>query len=262
MSYVLEGQNEAQRLENQSKMESYSIEHELRFLELNDSPQNVLDAGCGTAIVSKELCRRFNKVKIDACDFSEIRIKQAADLSKQEGYGRINFFHSNLEQIKMNDCSYDVIFNRYVFQHLANPQKVANEFYRITKPKGQVYLIDIDGIFFNIHSSNIWFNGFMSHVLQHTFFDAFAGRKIPTYLKNAGFTNIKYDIETMQFNGSELEKEVQITKERLALARPMFVEIFKDKDVVDKFCDLYIQEMQKEENPLFYNRFIVQAQKK
>ena len=54
MSYALENITEAERLEFQAKIENYSIQKELSYLDLSNT-SNVLDLGCGTGLLSREI---------------------------------------------------------------------------------------------------------------------------------------------------------------------------------------------------------------
>lgn len=49
-------------------------------------------------------------------------------------------FYCSLDAIPQPDYTYDVVVNTQVLEHVDDPQKVINEFYRVLKPGGRLYL--------------------------------------------------------------------------------------------------------------------------
>lgn len=89
--------------------------------------ERVLDAGAGRAPY-REL---FAHARYEATDFEEIF---------HEGARAEMDFLCSLEEIPRPDATYDAIINTQVLEHVEHPQKVADEFYRILKPGGRLFL--------------------------------------------------------------------------------------------------------------------------
>jgi len=53
---------------------------------------------------------------------------------------KMHNFICSLDNIPKPNNSYGVIINTQVLEHVAEPQKVITEFYRILKPKGKLFL--------------------------------------------------------------------------------------------------------------------------
>src|SRR5690554_7563756 len=80
--YVLDNPKEFKRLEDQVLQKAYSLEDELRHLDLRPGDR-VLDAGCGSGVLSKFLIKKVPNITIDACDYSDLKIKKPKNLITQ-----------------------------------------------------------------------------------------------------------------------------------------------------------------------------------
>lgn len=258
--YVLDHEGESNRLEGQAKLQLYSINEEFKDLKINDG-DTILDAGCGTGLVARYLANKNTKSKIEGCDFSDLRLVEAKRLSKDHKVTtNISYFQSNLEQINRPDNHYNKIVSRYVLEHLYDVNKVAREFHRLVKPGGEIYIVDFDGIFINLHTANDQLNQMLLQLKKSFQFDLEIGRKIPAILKQAGFVEIDWDVQLCKFKGENLKCEYENSKERCVYARSMFAKILGEEKV-DHFFDLYLTEMMRPESVLCHNKFMVKARK-
>lgn len=260
MKYALEHMDEANRLEEQAKLESYDLKKEFRFINIK-SNEIILDAGCGTGLVSRHLASLgVHGIKIEACDQSEIRLQQAKNLAGEFNQ-KITFFQSNLEShIEAPAGKYDKVVCRFVIEHLINPQNAINEFFRVLKSQGEVTIVDLDGILFNLYTTNNVLNGYLEKLKKEFSLDLFVGRKLPTLMSKAGFNNIKWDIDIMNFQGEELKREKENYRERFQFAFKAFEQVL-GKNYAQHFVHLYLSELDNPSNTLFYNKFIVRGSK-
>ena len=256
MAYVLENQQESARLEKQATFNAYRLEHELRFLPIRHGDR-ILDAGCGTGLVARYLSNHFSGVSIDACDMSTERIASARLLSENALEKAISYFETPLEKIAAKDSSYDLITCRYVIEHLSNPMSVIHEFYRILKPGARVYLINFDGLFYNLYPMSEELQGYSKQLQEKAPFDLFAGRKIPNMLHSAGFKEVSWEIDVHSFKGKELEVELELNAERISFAIPLISQILGSEAAAYRFQKLFLSEMMKPGASLFYNKFLV-----
>ena len=260
--YVLDNPKEFKRLEDQVLQKAYSLEDELRHLDLRPGDR-VLDAGCGSAVLSKFLIKKVPNITIDACDYSDLRIQQAQNLNTQSE--RITYHLSDLGSLPFAEGTFDVVISRYVFEYLKNPIEICHELKRVLRPGGIVYLIDLDGVFQNFWTANSRFNELLSLLEKKLDFDLFVGRKLPSILNQAGFKNISWDASIHLFNESEeIQKEIQNNFTRLVGAKEPFSKILGGEEVFDEFFHLYLEEMKKIEtngNVLFFNKFLAWGRK-
>lgn len=151
MAYVLEDKKEFDRLERQSQTSPYDFKAELSDLRFPDRGV-LLDAGCGSGIVTRHLAETYPRATIIGCDFSAERVAQANETVKTEPSERIRFEEQDLTRLKYPSNSFDVTVARFVLEHLpaeGQPQAV-QEIFRTLKPGGHAHLIDIDGYLFNL----------------------------------------------------------------------------------------------------------------
>lgn len=258
MSYKLENAGETERLSRQATYANYSVREELQGLRL--PPQaRILDAGCGSGAVLQHLLTLETEsphLSMDACDSSPTRIMQI-----REQFPKVNLFMADLESVPQPDNAYDFIFCRFVFQHLARPEKVAMEFKRLLKPGGRACLIDADGTLFNLYTSDLELNRQLKVVERLWPTDLMIGRKIPPLLSLAGFQNLEWDVRLMKFKGQDLEDEIALTEERLEFILPTLTDIFSDRSKALDFRSRYLREMKKPDATLYYTKFIVFGQK-
>jgi SAM-dependent methyltransferase len=258
--YHLENYGEFERLEVQAQQKNYSIDQELSSLKVNDN-DIILDAGCGSGLLSRHLVNTYDNIKVHACDRSSIRVQQAREYSQVKGCGDIIYSEQGLEKTTFPDNNFDTVISRYVIEHLDNPQAVINELYRITKPGGQAYLIDVDGLFLNFFSLNERLNELLNIVNQSMPIDLFVGRKLGPMLLKAGFKNVKWSISTHVFDKLELAKEYENNKVRCQFIRPLLIKILGDDKIADEFIHLYLKEMRDAQNTYFYNKFVAMGTK-
>ena len=264
MAYILENVAEAQRLELQDEIEAYSLESDLGDFDINKSHQ-VLDAGCGSGIVSLFLKQNFAMKNLESCDFSELRMKQAEKYLIDHSVNSVNFFQCDLESIPKESDSYDRVVCRFVYEYLKNPAKVTSEFYRVCRPGGSVRIIDLDGVVCNLQSNNPELTKMLNHLTIRSFedhhLDFFAGRKLYSHMLGAGLKDISYTARPMLFKGNDLKKEIQNYEERFIFARPLLDSVFQTPNAAQKFIDMYLNELSAPKSILFYNNFVVTGKK-
>ena len=135
--------------------EHYSITEFMKFAskEVTETDK-VLDAGAGPCPYKQYFIHAY----YESTDFEDIFDKQSK---------RLHDFICSLDNIPKPNNSYDVIINTQVLEHVAEPQKVINEFYRILKPKGKLFLTAPQG--WGIHGEPYHFFNFTRFGLQLLF---------------------------------------------------------------------------------------------
>lgn len=251
MTYILEHNDEADRLELQKEIKAYSIKEELKGLSIDN--KSILDAGCGGGDVSEFLIENSRGSKITGCDQSDIRVAHARTKNPR---GR--FFTSSLEKIEADDDSFDLVVCRYVFEYLKNPEQVLKEFRRVTKKGGEIFIIDLDGVFKNLYTDNLEFNHTLSHIVSKIEVDLEAGRKLPSYFKKKAFSEMEVQMSSFFFKGEDLALEKANSEMRLFAIRPVLEEILGSEGSIE-FSQNYLDLMTKENSTMFFNKFIVRG---
>lgn len=260
MSYTLENSGEAYRLEKQAQMKGYIPEQELSKIIINPNGK-ILDAGCGTGLMSRAIKKAYPDANVHACDISEERLRFGRKRASAAGFDEIRFFHSDLQSIDGKRATYDNIVCRYVLQHVMEPQAILKKFHHILNCNGVLNVVEIEGILFNSYCSNTFVMDCLNELQKSFKFDLFIGRKIPAMMKECGFSSINWHVELLEFRGDALQDECILTEERLQFALPLIASILGEEKGSD-FVLAYLQELQKPETTLFYNKFIVNGSKK
>lgn len=260
MKYIMECSNENDRLEFQERIEAYHVSKDLLQFDI-DSNHSVLDAGCGSGAVTRYISHTYRPATLHGCDISYERLEQAKQI--QHEYP-IHFYQSSLEEIKKSEEFYDRIVCRFVFEYLPDPLRVTKEFHRLLKPGGKVCLIDLDGMLFNLHHDSTELKTYLKEI-EFAFnnkyqVDLFVGRKLRSYLHQTGFKRISHSVRSMFFEGEELQKEIQNFKIRFENAHQMYDDIL-GKERATHFKELYLAELNRDGNVIFYNNFSVIGEK-
>lgn len=245
-----EGQKEFYRLEKQALMKGFRPEEEFLLKDcLFKEGQNVLDAGCGSGIICRMLAliNAEKNVHIHGIEVS----KDTAFLAQKriegiEVFSNITLTQANLENVPFPDESFDSIICRYVYEHMANPQKVTNEFFRLLRPGGRLMVVDSNGLLINIRSNHYpQLNEFQDNLVGKGIpnFDFFINDNLPSYLEKAGFS---VGPESMSFREIPIifddDESKQIEKNRLKEvfenAKSVLIPVLGGEDEFEDYVNL------------------------
>ncbi len=258
MSYVLEAENEFDRLEKQSTYQKYDYRKELELGGF--SPKDgarILDAGCGSGVVSRHIATVFPRVSVVGCDACETRLAQA----KRAGasFGNLSFKMQDLSKLEFSNNYFDWAIVRYVLQHVAANMRIValQEIFRCLRPNGKLCIIDFDGPFYNIYPRTPLVDEVLNKMEAQSPVDLRIGRKLPSLLLKAGFSEVEWCIDTIQCHGAALNDEKILIPEKLENATPFLSEFLGSKSKVEAFKSEYRELLDKPGVVLFYNKFIV-----
>jgi ubiquinone/menaquinone biosynthesis C-methylase UbiE len=141
-------------------------------------PGVVADLGAGEGTLSQLLAQRAEKVI--AVDSSEKMVEFGAKLAREHGYTNLEYRHGDIQSPPIDSNSVDLTVLSQALHHAAKPQTAIDEAYRITRPGGQVVVLDL---------------------LKHDFEEArdlyadtwlgFAEVELRGFLESAGFTEVE-----------------------------------------------------------------------
>jgi ubiquinone/menaquinone biosynthesis C-methylase UbiE len=260
MSYVLEHPGEFERLERQSALAAYDYRRELEGIDARDGAL-VLDAGCGSGVVTRYLAARFPRASVLGCDYSVPLLREARDRSK--GIENITFEEGNLLQLSFEGERFDLVVSRFVFHHHSweRQEAILSELVRVLKPGGRLVVIDVDGIILNLHPQTPRVSEGLRRLAAAQDVDLFVGRRLPYLFSKAGLSSISWKIETIEFRGESKHAEVEQMKERFGNASGFYQRVIGAGDVWSRFQQEYLECLDHPYGVSFFNKFVVSAVK-
>lgn len=258
MTYALEHPDEFERLERQSALPILDYKRELEGVAVKDGAR-VLDAGCGSGIVSRYLAEQFPHAQVVGCDYTASLIAKATE--KASGIENLRLLEENLLRLSFEDGAFDLIVCRFVL-HLqaADGQKqVIAELARVLKTGGKIVVIDNDGLIVNLHPQTAAVHEGLRRLSTTSEVDLFVGRKIPALLSNAGLGLISWKIETLEFQGEAKQTRLEMMRDKFTNASDFFQRIVGEG--WDAFQNEYIECLERSDSVCFHNKFIAIAEK-
>jgi ubiquinone/menaquinone biosynthesis C-methylase UbiE len=171
---------------------------EERFRGLVHENAWVLDAGCGTGKFAAKRLRGINYflTGLDVCETA----------GKNQ---HVNFrVGGSVSSLPFADSSFDVIYGRWLVEHLENPVVAMREFYRVLKPGGRVAIFTTNLLHYyggtakvTPHWFHLWFNrrrGFREDDIFPTFYRANTRRRLNELLVESGFQRKNIEIELVE----------------------------------------------------------------
>ncbi len=114
------------------------IQRKVLNLAKSDTPQAVLDVGCGTGRLLRKAKQQWPSARLIGVDAAEKMIEQANQLFPQA-----EFHVAMAEALPLPDASVDLAFSTLSFHHWADQAKGVSEVARVLRPQGRFLLADI-----------------------------------------------------------------------------------------------------------------------
>jgi ubiquinone/menaquinone biosynthesis C-methylase UbiE len=189
--YVIDYADEPQRLERQAQLDDLP-----RFLErFSLAPDaRVLDAGCGSGVMTRLLARRAPAGSVTGVDTNPRYLAIASQQAAAEGLTNVTFQEASIFSLPFADRSFDLVWCKYVLQWVEQPAQAVAEFRRVTRPGGLVVCVHFDGFGVTHDPIDPAFqsdaDAFFPQVI-----DPFVGRKQYHMFYQAGLRDIRLQAE-------------------------------------------------------------------
>lgn len=129
----------------------------------------VLDAGCGTGYLSRQLSQKG--AIVTGIDFSPQMLEIARQKSKAENLA-IAWQEDSCSQLKtLQDNHFDLLISNYVLMDLPNLEGAAQAFYRVLKPGGIAVVIFSHPCFPQGDAATVNGDRSISYCWQHSYFE-------------------------------------------------------------------------------------------
>ena len=164
------------------------------FVEfLNVQPgMRVLEVGSGLGYLAAAVARSAKDVRVVGVERSEDQIRAAVKDPV------IEYVVGDAHQLRFDDNSFDLVYARYVLEHVANPETVLKEMARVARPACRVVACENDESLIRWDPpcpdfERVWFS-FQQHQ-KNLGGDSQIGRRLYALFRSAGLRNIELSVQ-------------------------------------------------------------------
>jgi len=108
------------------------------FLPELRAGMSVLEVGCGTGAIAREVAAKVAPGEVIGVDREEAQLATAKKLAAAQGLGNMRFVHGSADALDLPAGTCDAAYCRFVLEHVADPVKVIAEMARVVNPGGWV----------------------------------------------------------------------------------------------------------------------------
>lgn len=123
-----------------------------RAAAMGVSGERMLDAGCGTGTWAFAFASMFEWV--DGCDIATDRVALAIQMAEQFGFQNTKFKYGSVLDLPYKDERFDFLFCYGVVISYIPIQQVLQEYYRVLKPGGKLYIC-LNGIGWSMYLRDV-----------------------------------------------------------------------------------------------------------
>jgi len=166
----------------------------LDFLEIKPG-DSVLEVGSGLGILTNSVAISFPGSAVTGVEIAPEQIEKArASFSKTPN---LTFLEGDALSLEVKGSSFDVVYCRYVLEHVADPVVALREIFRVLKTGGRIFIqennILITALYPDCPSYSLILQKF-ADLQSQIGGDAEIGKKLFSLLKQAGFHSISLSI--------------------------------------------------------------------
>jgi ubiquinone/menaquinone biosynthesis C-methylase UbiE len=235
----MESEREGERLERKTDADLTA-----RLLETVGvaAGMRVLDAGAGTGAVARVAAEYVGKDgRVTCLEQSDSRLATAASLLRAAELTNVECVCGDLHAAPLRDRAFDLVWCRFIFEYLSDPEPVLAELVRLARVGGRVVVGDLDG------------NGVFHHPLPPILaeglqrmetllrgrLDAYAGRKLFHLFRRQGLSDIRVHLWPYHlYAGAAPEQDMENWRQKIAALRPAVIGGFPGYDAfAEAFLD-------------------------
>lgn len=194
-----ENQDELARLKRQAAIVGELERRVLRDAGLQPG-MRVLDLACGPGIVTTLLAEAVQPAEVIGVDLSEDLLREARTHAAAAAASNVRFQQGNVYELDASLGQFDFIYTRFLFQHLADPQKALAAIRSRLAPRGRLCILDIDDEWLTLYPEPAGFRSFTTQAARGQAAnggDRNVGRKLGGLLQDAGLQEVDVQVTTV-----------------------------------------------------------------
>lgn len=169
--------------------------HFLRFLDPNGA-RKILEVGSGLGLLAAEIARAAPNAHITGLEYSAEQLAKVP--APPDAPINLSFQQGDAHSLPFADESFDLVYCRFVLEHVADPARVLREMRRVLTPGGRAF----------VQENNILINDFdpdcpAFNRVWHAFAalqtrlggDALVGKRLYRLMSGAGFSHTQLSIQ-------------------------------------------------------------------
>jgi len=167
---------------------------------------DLLDVGCGPGTITLDFAARVVPGHVVGIDAASEVVAKAENLRSERGAPNVEFSIGDVYGLEYDDSSFDVVHAHQVLQHLSEPVKALREMRRVMHPGGLLAVRDSDFGAFTWWPADPLIDRWLElyhQVTAHNRAQADAGRRLLSWVQEAGFNDIKVMSSTWTFADPE-----------------------------------------------------------
>jgi ubiquinone/menaquinone biosynthesis C-methylase UbiE len=258
--YIMEDPREALRLELKVNPDAWVQ----KYLAHRICPgAEVLSVGCGPGVILRSVTNLDSSIRATGIDVSENRLRQAREKNRENS--RVKFVCGDAQSMEFPSDRFDLVYCRMLLQYLKEKQQTVSEMARVCKPGGTVLLQDLDGQLLWHYPENPAVQRTLEKVvaaLGATGFDPFVGRKLFSFARNAGLTNIDVQVECYHLIAGEADPHIlQQWELKLEIARPRLARVFGGEREAEEQSRAFLEYLRRPDTLTYSTVFTVAGEK-
>lgn len=189
-------------------MASRTAERHASFLIPHLLPgMRVLDCGCGPGSITLGLAEIVAPGEAVGTEIEQSQVELARAAASKRGISNVRFERADIYRLPFADDSFDAVFISAVLGNLREPLRAVNEAHRVLKPGGVIAIKDFD------HGGDLLFPDvpelaegirLYERLRRHNGHDPESGRKVLSFLQQAGFHDASVKATYDTFAGAEI----------------------------------------------------------
>ena len=163
----------------------------IRFLDVAPGSR-VLEVGSGLGLLAVDVANAAANVQVVGVEIS------AAQIAAAPAHKRVTYVQGDAHTLDCPDGSFDLVYARYLLEHVADPERVVREMRRVATPGGRVGVCENDVSLLRFDPpcpafDHAWsvFTAFQSTLGG----DGLIGRRLFRLFRRAGFDEVELSVQ-------------------------------------------------------------------